>query len=87
MLARRGDEELIIMDELGYLESDAAAFKQAVFDVLSGDIPVLGVLRLGDVAWHREIKLNTKVKLIDVSEQNRDILPEVLANLLQHTGK
>ena len=74
--------ELIIMDELGFLESKAPNFRQSVLDTISGDIPVLGVLRLGDVPWHAEIKRNPRVTLYDVNEENRDTLPRELAAAL-----
>jgi nucleoside-triphosphatase len=74
--------DLIIMDELGYLESNATVFRQAVSDLIYGDIPILGVLRLGDVPWHTDIKRNSKVTLIDVNEDNRDTLPQQLAERL-----
>ena len=74
--------ELIIMDELGFLESSALNFRRAVLDTLAGDTPVFGTLRLGDVPWHNEIKSNPLVKLYDVSEKNRDTLPPELAKAL-----
>ena len=73
---------LIIMDELGYLESSATMFKQAVMDLIAGDIPIFGVLRLWDVPWHRDIKRNPLVTLVDVDEVNRDVLPQELARML-----
>ena len=75
--------DLIIMDELGYLESKSPGFVQAVLDVIDGDIPVFGVLRLGDVPWHADIKSNTNVKIYDVNEKNRDDLPRELAESLK----
>ena len=83
ILGARPGAGLIMMDELGFLESDAPAFIQAVLDVLGEDIPVLGVLRLGDVAWHKEIKRNPLVTLYDVDERNRDDLPRKLALALK----
>ena len=82
LLENSRDSGLIIMDELGFLESDAARFKQAVMDTLAGDVPVLGVLRLGGVPWHEEIKRNPRVTLVDVTEENRDTLPGELAERL-----
>lgn len=83
ILGERAGAGLIIMDELGFLESDARAFIQAVSDVLDGDIPVLGVLRLGDVEWHKEIKRNPMVTLYDINIENRDDMPQELAVLLK----
>jgi len=76
------DAELIVMDELGYLESGAPKFKKAVLDAVAGDIPIFGVLRLGDVPWHADIKSSPLVSLFDVNEKNRDTLPRELARML-----
>jgi len=85
ILADRADAGLIIMDELGYLERSAPVFRQAVLDILAGDIPVFGVLRQGDIPWHQDIKRNPKVTILDVNEKNRDILPRELAKRLAET--
>ena len=82
ILARSKDADLIIMDELGYLESDALVFRNAVSDVLGGDVPVLGVLRLGSVPWLDAIKRNSRVVSIDVNKENRDALPRELVDRL-----
>ena len=82
LLKENTGADLIIMDELGFLESGASGFKQAALDVLAGDIPVFGVLRLGDVPWHKDIKDNPGVSLYDVNEKNRDSLPRELAERL-----
>jgi len=74
--------DLIVMDELGFLESSASAFRQAVLDVLSSDIPVLGAIRLGDVPWLEGIRRDPTVSLFDVDEKTRGILPRELAAAL-----
>jgi len=50
-----------------------------VLDTLSGGVPVLGVLRLGDIPWLEDIKRSPKVSLHYVDEKNRDSLPGYLA--------
>ncbi|MDR1291853.1 MAG: nucleoside-triphosphatase [Clostridiales Family XIII bacterium] len=76
--------KIIIMDELGYMESDSPAFRRAVADKLDGGVPVLGVMR-----WERNPFLNAvgtheKVEVVEVSESNRDALPERLTEQLFH---
>ena len=78
------DADLIIMDELGYLESDCEVFKNAVADIIAGSTPVLGVLRLGDVPWHESIKKDTRVAIFDVNEKTRDTLPQVISDMLRN---
>ncbi|MEG1584670.1 MAG: nucleoside-triphosphatase, partial [Anaerovorax sp.] len=37
--------DLVIMDELGFMENEAYAFQKMVMTVLDGNIPVLGVIK------------------------------------------
>lgn len=83
ILSARDGADLIIMDELGFLESKARLFRQAVLETLEGQVPVLGVLRLGDIPWHEEIKRSPLVSLADVNENSRDYLPRELVSLLK----
>ena len=82
MLSDIADTDLIIMDELGFLESEAPLFRQAALDALDAGVPALGVLRLGNVPWHDDIKRKTGVSLYDVSIENRDNLPREIAGAI-----
>lgn len=83
ILREKTDPGLIIMDELGFLESGAPLFREAVLDTLAGSVPVFGVLRQDDIPWHNSIKENPFVTLFDVNENNRGDLPRNLARLLK----
>ena len=78
-LLAAANADILIMDELGFLESKAPAFKRAVLTALKGSIPILGVLRLGDIPWHKEIISLPAVRLCAVNEKNRGELPRKLA--------
>lgn len=79
ILRDRAGSNLIIMDELGYLERDAPLFRKAVLEILDEEVPVLGVMRLGDFEWHDAIKQHPLVRIYEVNEKNRDTLPHELA--------
>ena len=79
LLEQSKHADLIIMDELGFLEGKAPGFRNAVLRILAGDVPVFGVLRLGDIPWFEEIKRNPLVRIYDVNKKNRDELPRQLA--------
>lgn len=74
---------LILMDELGFLEQDSPRFQAAALACLEGDVPVLGVLREGDVPWHAPIKAHDSVTVYLVSQENRDALPSMIADALR----
>ena len=66
--------EVIVMDELGSREENAMAFQAAVFRVLDGDTPVVGVLQRADSSFLRRVAEHPKVRLIEVTRENRDTL-------------
>ena len=59
---------LILMDELGFLEAEAARFRAAVLSVLAGPKPVMGVVRQGLGAW-QGVDLG---EVWEVTEENRE---------------
>lgn len=70
------DVDVIVIDELGFLEESAETFRNAVSAALRGSKPVLGVVREGLGAWS-EAPLG---EVIEVTEGNRDAVPgEILA--------
>lgn len=77
------DVPLLLMDECGRLEKKATRFHGRVYELLEGDIPILGVLRQDANGWLDVIRSHPKVKVITVTPENRDALPEQLAALLR----
>lgn len=77
--------EIIIMDECGGLETNAGTFVSQVLSCLDGGVPVLGVIKkTASPAWTDRIKSHPLVKVIAVTEDNRDErTAEILENLRQ----
>ena len=71
-LERAGD--VIVMDELGPAECRAEAFREAVLRCLDGNTPVLGVLQKGEYPFYRTVAEHPKVRLVEITPENRDIL-------------
>lgn len=71
--------KLLVMDELGPLERDARQFRKAVLDAVDGSFPILGVLKKSGHPWMEGITGHPAVTVIEVTETNRDLLPEQLA--------
>ncbi len=78
-LAEAGDCDVLVMDELGPHEAQAAAFQQAVLRALDGDIPVIGVLQQAESGFLSRVAAHPGVRLITVTEENRDALYRRLA--------
>ena len=81
--ARHRGARLILMDECGRFEGQAAAFQSEIFAALEGTIPVLGVVRQGFHGWLDAIRSHPKVTLLTVTADNRNMLPDQIAAVLQ----
>ena len=65
---------LLVMDELGPHEAEAALFQAAVFRALNGDIPIIGVLQQAECEFLDRIAHHPQVTVLTVSVENRDAL-------------
>lgn len=66
-------DELIIIDELGFMESDAITFKNKVFEIL--ELPNSVLIMCKDkpgIKFLEDIKSSKNVELITMNIQNRD---------------
>ena len=70
---------LLLMDELGPTEAEAFAFQRAVLAALEGNIPVLGVLQQADSPFLQRVAAHRHVAVVEVTAENRDRLPQLLA--------
>lgn len=81
-LHRAMERDLIVMDELGFLELSAPLFQEAVLAALTGPKPVLGAIKPVRNAFLDAVRASPGLELIEVREENRDRLPLELARLL-----
>lgn len=75
-------KDIIIMDELGPREEEAALFHEAVIRCLDSDTPVLGVLQMAESAFLDTIKERSDTLVLMVDERNRDAVPGMIAEEL-----
>ncbi len=70
---------IIVMDELGFMESKAAHFVAAVFDALDGNIPVLAAVKARyDVEFLNRVRKHENAALYTITKENRDALYDEL---------
>lgn len=74
--------DIIILDELGFLEKDANDFKQSVFDCLQNPKPCIGILRKASIPWQQPIYDDPNTLIIEVTLANRQGLPYEIINHL-----
>jgi len=84
ILSGSGNCDVIVMDELGFLETKAQAFQQAVATRISGDVPILGVIKPARTAFLDAIRDDPRVEIREVTEANR---AAVLAWLLERNWR
>ncbi len=70
--------DIIYLDELGFIEAKSPLFIQAIYDLLEQDKPVIGVLRLKEIAWHQPIMAHHNVQLLSIDEHNRNDLAQII---------
>ena len=80
ILAASGKRDVVVMDELGFLESDAIEFRQAVMRHISGHIPVLGVIKPVSNEFLDEVRSSPRVEVCEVTVENRIEVSERLAS-------
>ena len=81
--APAGRRSLLLMDELGFLERCSPVFQRAVFTLLDGPAPVLGVLRRHEKSpFWGPVSRRADVRLLPLTVENRAEIPTELARLL-----
>ncbi len=71
------------MDEIGRMERRADAYSARILTLLDGGVPILGVVqKKADTPLAQAIRSHPRVRLIEVSEENRNaLLPTILEAL------
>ena len=75
---------IIVMDELGFMESQAGAFVQAVFAALDGEIPIIAAVKSRyNVPFLNKVRAHPKGVVYDINPENRDALFDRLLTVVQ----
>lgn len=74
---------LIVMDELGFMESQAFLFQEAIMKTLTKDIPTLGVIKLSKTPFLEQIRNFPGVQVIPVDENNRNEIFHQIVTLIK----
>ena len=76
LIENSGKKQLIVFDELGRLEQCSDRFMNAVFEKLKGEKPVVGVIKKEKNPFLDKIRENPNVIILEVTEDNRNRIPE-----------
>ena len=74
------EDSIVLLDELGIMESEAADFCGAVLSLLDGDNPVIAAVKPKDTAFLQAVRGHEKCRCFYITPENREALfEEVLA--------
>lgn len=84
LLQEAEDKHIIVIDEIGNMESDAHRYSAYIESLISSsDRVVFGVLqKMARTELAEKIRSSSNVEMIEVTEENRDSLVEVLTKAL-----
>lgn len=83
IIERSGNKDVIVLDEIGRLERCSERFMNAVFEKLQGEKRVLGVIKKESNHFLDKIREFPNVVILEVTEENRDEIPQKIAELMK----
>lgn len=84
LISSDNKDDLIVMDEVGFMEMEATQFKKKIFDVLESKNPVLIMLKdKPGISFLDEIKNRKDIELINMTIENRDEVFELIKDRLK----
>lgn len=74
--ALESKSELILIDELGFFESQALNFQKKVMEVLDSKTKTIGVLKKKDTEFLNSLKSRSDILILEVNKENRADIEE-----------
>ena len=71
LLENTGRADIIVMDELGFLESEAFLFQRRILEILDGNTPVIGVIKPKRSEFLDRVREHPQVKVVEITPENR----------------
>jgi nucleoside-triphosphatase len=81
------NRHVIILDEIGKMECFSDLFKQAALTALDSPNIVVGTITLGGDDFITRIKSRGDIEIHEVTQENRDSLPDVILERVAHLLK
>ena len=76
-------KDYVVIDEIGKMELFSKAFKDAVWEAIHSDRPVLGTITLASHPWADSVKALPQVTIIEVTQANRDRMVQQVSDLFE----
>lgn len=78
------EKELVILDEIGTVESNSPLFQKAVMEILDGDYDVFASVKAQNTDFLRAVRSHPDCELYIITPENRDRLYTQLRSLVTH---
>jgi len=76
------ENKMIVIDEVGPMQIFSELFKQTLEEVLELSNPIIGAVFFDKYPWIDEFKLRKEIKVVEITVENRDDMPEQLIKTL-----
>ena len=80
------NRDLIVLDELGFMEKDMERFTSNVYEIWDSEKPVLGVLKNYECGILNNIRNREDVIIIQITKENRDTMIFDIIDILLNFG-
>lgn len=77
------NRDLIIIDELGFMEEQVKEFKDELMKILDSPTPVFGILKDHNTPFLNKIKSRKDVKILEINDGNRNSLDAEIIEILK----
>ncbi|MDR0886032.1 MAG: nucleoside-triphosphatase [Clostridiales Family XIII bacterium] len=81
-MSQAQENTIIVMDELGFMESEAYAFQSEVLKILDHSATVIGVIKPKHTNFLDRIRNHKDVTVVTVTEENRDSIISVIYDII-----
>jgi nucleoside-triphosphatase len=79
-------KDYVVIDEIGKMELFSQAFKDAVWEAVHSDKPVLGTITQASHPWANRVKALPQVTVIEVTEANRNQIAQRILDLFHQSA-
>ena len=76
-------KDYVVIDEIGKMELFSQAFRDAVWEAIHSDKPVLGTITLSSHPWADRVKALPQVTIIEVTKAKRDKMAQQVLDSLE----
>lgn len=80
--ALRHKAKTLIVDEIGKMELMSAKFKEVIWEALDSPVLVIATVGIQQDAFTREVRKRPDTKVLEVTRENREELPETILKVL-----